>query len=304
VTDTRCAMARHRFGQWLGWRSAGLERLCLLALLLPVLSARLVAQTQAAPQAQPAPAPPAASTPGTGSAPALSVQDLNAMLVQARADVKAGNTMDAIDLMTKAVGARPDLALLWVELGNDYMADTAILKKDMIAKNLLTVEAVGLRIGYDAAESDYKKATGLNATPAVLANAYAGLADAEVKLGQLPQAHDDYAKAAQLYPAGAAVYTANEAIDLYDLFASGQSSLATNVVEAADAAIAVDPNSAILYYIKASGLDPTVTNINSPNRAALVEACNHYLQLDPTGPYAAEVRKMLTGEVSQPPNTK
>ena len=68
-------------------------------------------------------------------------------------------------------------------------------------------------------------------------------------------------------------------------------------VVAADKAIAVDPTQAILYYLKGQGLigkstiDPKTQRIVLPQDCA--DAYQMYLQLAPTGLYAAEVQGIL-----------
>jgi hypothetical protein len=68
-------------------------------------------------------------------------------------------------------------------------------------------------------------------------------------------------------------------------------------VAAADAAIAVDPNQSILYYIKGQGLIQKATVDPKTNRIVLppdcTEAYQKYLALSPTGPYAVEVKGIL-----------
>ena len=66
---------------------------------------------------------------------------------------------------------------------------------------------------------------------------------------------------------------------------------------AANKAIAVDPNQAILYYLKGQGLigqstvDPKTQRIVLP--ADCVTAYQMYLSLAPAGPYANEVKGIL-----------
>jgi hypothetical protein len=68
-------------------------------------------------------------------------------------------------------------------------------------------------------------------------------------------------------------------------------------VAAANEALAIDPNQAILYYIKGQGLIQQATVDPKTNRIVLppdcTEAYQRYLALAPTGPYAAEVKGIL-----------
>ena len=73
-------------------------------------------------------------------------------------------------------------------------------------------------------------------------------------------------------------------------------------VAAANEAIAVDPNQAILYYIKGQGLIQKATMGPDPTNPKVqimilppdcLAAYQKYLDLAPTGPYAAEVASIL-----------
>ena len=68
-------------------------------------------------------------------------------------------------------------------------------------------------------------------------------------------------------------------------------------MKAADAALAIDPNQAILFYIKGQGLIQAATIDPKTNRIVLppecTEAYQKYLALAPTGPYAIEVKGIL-----------
>ena len=74
---------------------------------------------------------------------------------------------------------------------------------------------------------------------------------------------------------------------------------------AADEAIKVDPNQAILYYIKGQGLIANATVDPKTNRIVLPPDCTaayqKYLDLAPTGPFAQEVAGILqqAGEKDQ-----
>jgi hypothetical protein len=68
-------------------------------------------------------------------------------------------------------------------------------------------------------------------------------------------------------------------------------------VAAADKAIASDPNTALLYYLKAQGLVSKATVDAKTQRIVLppgcAEAYQKYLELAPTGPYAADAKGIL-----------
>jgi hypothetical protein len=68
-------------------------------------------------------------------------------------------------------------------------------------------------------------------------------------------------------------------------------------VAAADKAIQVDPNQPILYYLKGQGLVQSATVDAKTQRIVLPPGCadafQKYLELAPTGPYAADVKSIL-----------
>ena len=92
-------------------------------------------------------------------------------------------------------------------------------------------------------------------------------------------------------PPGHAFHLRNEAVIFF------QEKNADAQVAAANAALAVDPNQAILYYIKGQGLIQQATIDPKTNRIVLppdcTEAYQRYLALAPTGPYAVEVKGIL-----------
>ena len=70
-----------------------------------------------------------------------------------------------------------------------------------------------------------------------------------------------------------------------------------DAIAAFDKAIAADPNNALLYYLKGQALvgnatiDPKTQKIVLPPGCA--EAYQKYLDLAPTGPYAADAKGIL-----------
>jgi hypothetical protein len=77
-------------------------------------------------------------------------------------------------------------------------------------------------------------------------------------------------------------------------------------VAAADKAIAADPKRPIPYYLKGQALigkatlDTKTGKIDAP--PGCQEAYQKYLELDPTGPFAADAKQVLT-EMSQTQST-
>ena len=177
-------------------------------------------------------------------------------------------------LMTKDASADPTEPVLWINLAR---AQT------------------GLKSYLDA-EANFKKALDLALKadpprPEVVGAAEAGLGEVYARTLMVDEANAAFDAAAKADPSNAAKYLRNQAVIFYD---------ARNFsaqIDAADKAIQADPNQAILYYIKAAGLaedarvDPETNKLVLPPGCA--DAFRKYLQLDPTGPHAAEVAKIL-----------
>jgi len=189
-------------------------------------------------------------------------------------DIKTAKYTDIESLMTKDTGVKPDEALLWVNLGYGQ----AGLKK------------------YDDAIASYKKALDLeNAAKkprsGVLGLANAGLGEVYARTGKVPEANAAYDAAAKDDPTNAALHLRNEAVIFF------QQNNGPAQVAAADEAIKIDPNQAILYYIKGQGLVQNATIDPKTQRIVLPPDCTaayqKYLELAPTGPYATEVAGIL-----------
>jgi tetratricopeptide (TPR) repeat protein len=203
------------------------------------------------------------------------VKNLNADLASARQDIKDKKFDDAATLMQKDTTAKPDAAVLWVELA--------------IAQN-------GQK-KYDDAIISAKKAIDSNATskkpsPEIEGAAQNTLGEAYAGKNQIPDATAAYDAAAKAQPANAGMFYSNEAIVLAK---SGGN--ADAVAAAADKAIAADPSKPVPYYLKGQALiakatvDPKTNRIIAP--PGCEEAYEKYLQLDPNGPMAADAKNIL-----------
>jgi tetratricopeptide (TPR) repeat protein len=225
------------------------------------------------------------------------IQNLNAQLLQARADTKAGNFDAAISSMQSATTTKPDEPILWVALGDAQLgsADAAIAAAKA-AHTSTSDPAILAKFG-DAAAS-YKKAVDTNAAskkpnPDVAAAAYNQLGQSYAKQGNTKDAADAYEMAAKTAPASAGMYYFNEAATLYN---SGKMD---DAAAAADKAIAADPKRAEAYYIKGQALIPKASydektkKITAP--PGCVDAYQMYLQLAPDGSHAADVKAVLEG---------
>jgi tetratricopeptide (TPR) repeat protein len=223
---------------------------------------------------------------------------LNTLLTQARADTEAGNFASAIKAMTDATTIKPDEPLLWITLGDAQLGEAVTAER--AAKAIHATDA-SVPDKLNAAVTSYQKALSLNASfvkpsadiTAVVSNQL-GLTLG--RLGKLKEACDAYEAGAQADPTGAARYYFNEAVTLYN--ASTTTGKVDGIAEAADKVIALDPTKAEAYYLKTQGLAPLITQTPDGKFVAppgLVEACNKYLQLAPTGVHAADMKGLIAG---------
>lgn len=191
-------------------------------------------------------------------------------------EIRTAKYTDAETMMLRDTQAKPDASVLWVQLGQAQVG----LKK------------------YDDAETSFKKALSLEAAaskPNVQTQgaANSGLGEVYARTGKVPEANASFDAAAKVNPAMAAVYLRNESV----IFFQEHNSAAQ--AAAADEAIKADPTSAISYYLKGNGLvvnttaDPKTQQLIAP--PGCLEAYQKYLELAPNGPYANEVRGILSG---------
>jgi tetratricopeptide (TPR) repeat protein len=226
------------------------------------------------------------------------IENLNALLKQARADTAAGNYASAIKAMTDATAAKPDEPILWDTLGDAQLGEA--VAADKAAKAAKTTDP-SIPDKLTAAVTSYQKALSLNAAAAKPSTDTAAVVNNQLgqalgRMGKTQDASDAYDAAAKADPKNAGKYYYNEAVTLYN------SSLATGkvdgVAEAADKAIAADPTRADAYYLKTQGLAPLIAPTPDGKLVAppgFVDACNKYLQLAPNGVHAADMKALLAG---------
>ena len=172
--------------------------------------------------------------------------------MEAKADeIRTAKYTEIETLMTKDTAVMPDQSVLWTSLARAQLG----LKK------------------YDDAETSYRKALALETNskkpkPEVMGVADAGLGELYARQGKVTEANAAFDAAAKADPTRAGFHLRNEAVIFF------QERNADAQVAAADAAIAVDPNQAILYYIKGQGLiqkatvDPKTTADRASCRTA------------------------------------
>ena len=190
------------------------------------------------------------------------------------AEIKTAKYTEIETLMLKDTAAKPDASILWAQLGQAQVG----LKK------------------YDAAEATYKKALDLETTSkkpniSIQGLSNSGLGEIYARTGKIPEANAAYDAAAKINPTQAAFYLKNEAVIFF------QTNQGDAQVAAANEAIAADPTQALVYYLKGQGLIQKATFDAKTQRIILppgcAEAYQKYLDLAPTGPYAAEVKGIL-----------
>ena len=187
-------------------------------------------------------------------------------------------------MMQRDTAAKPDASILWGRLGQAE----AGLKK------------------YDLAETDFKKTLEVDAASKkqdlnVQGLAQAGLGEVYARTGKVPDANAAYDAAAKLDPARAGMYYKNEAVIFF------QANNGDAQAAAAQKAIDTDPAQPIPYYLKANALIQKTTLDEKTKKLVpppgCLEAYQKYLELQPNGIYAAEVKQILASFSSTVDNT-
>jgi tetratricopeptide (TPR) repeat protein len=189
-------------------------------------------------------------------------------------EIKTAKYTDVVTLMTKDTELRPTESVLWAYLGQGQMG----LKK------------------YDEAETSYKKALELDAAskkprPDIQGLVNAGLGEIYARTNKVDQANAAYDAAVKIDPTKAGFYYKNEAVIFSQLGnTDGQAA-------AADKAIAANAQDPIPYYLKGQALISKATVDPKTSRIVLPPGCGEayqkYLELDPNGPYSADVKGIL-----------
>jgi tetratricopeptide (TPR) repeat protein len=189
-------------------------------------------------------------------------------------EIRTAKYTEVETLMTKDTQVRPTESILWAYLGQGQ----AGLKK------------------YDEAETSFKKAieadaASKKANPAVVGMANAGLGESLARSGKIQEAQAAYDAAAKADPTKAGFYLKNEAV-IFQQVGNTDAQAA-----AAEAAITANPQDPLPYYLKGQALVAKATVDPKTQRIVLPPGCGEayqkYLELAPTGPYAADVKGIL-----------
>jgi tetratricopeptide (TPR) repeat protein len=193
------------------------------------------------------------------------IGSLNTMLKQAADFRTAGQCDQAAELMTQATSIDATKHQLW----------NSLAESDACAKK------------YPEAIAAYQKAISLSPASGGYYNNMAGVM---MKANQFDEAIAAYNKAAEVDPPQAAMYYFNEGAVLYNRGKMDEAAKAFEKV------LAIDPNKADAYYYKGAALLGKASigkdgKMEAP--AGTQEAFNKYLEMQPTGPHAAESKAML-----------
>jgi tetratricopeptide (TPR) repeat protein len=229
------------------------------------------------------------------------IAKLNATLKTTRADLAAaeptkGDVSQDVTNMKQAVDAKADVGLLWLTYGDTLLAQGRHLASEdkKAGKSATTDDAVTST--FNSAADAYKKAIALDSAAAKpnvagLAADYNQLGNADTALGKNDDATAAFANAAKTDPTKAGMYYKNAAAVLYN---AGQMDAAA---DAAEKAIAADPNAADAYFIKGqalvtkSSVDPKTNKLTAP--PGCVDAYQKFLQLAPNDPKVPQVEAVL-----------
>jgi tetratricopeptide (TPR) repeat protein len=240
------------------------------------------------------------------------IENVNAAILAARAATKDQHYAEAEALMLKVTAAQPEMVVPWAELGFAQLS----LKKYTDAENdfkialgidSATLKRVHAEDYYQAADAKgvvaptATRATGNNVGHSVITgqkrppefegSCYASLGEVYIREGKTAEGQAAFDMAAKLYPADAAHYRRNETIVFFQIGSADAQ------LDAAEKAIALDPNRAILYYFKGQALAGKATIDPKTQKMVLPPGCGEayqkYLQLEPTGQFSADAKGVL-----------
>ncbi len=227
------------------------------------------------------------------------IANINKTLIQARADEKNGKADEAVTNLTPLTVAKPDEPIIWAALGEAQLAVADAARAAAATAHTPTNDPA-IQQKYADAAASYQKALDTNAASKKPAQDIAFTADLNMgqafsRSGKPVEAGAAYEAAAKADPTKAGIAFYNEAAVFYN------AQKLPEAVAAADKAIAADPKRSDAYYIKAASLIPGAKPVTDPKTKittfelppGCLEAYQEYLELDPNGRHAAEVKDLL-----------
>jgi tetratricopeptide (TPR) repeat protein len=217
------------------------------------------------------------------SAQAAAAQELGASatksdLIAKIAEIKKAKYTEVETVMLKDTQLRSDASALWKYLG---VAQLHLQKYDDAAATFQKV------LDLEAAVKPPKKPN-----PAIQGDADASLGEIYARAGKVPEAIAAFDAAATFNPELAANYLTNESV-IFSQIGNAEAQIA-----AADKAIKVDPAQALPYYLKGQGLIQKAEIDSKTGKMILPPGCEEayekYLELAPTGRFAADVKGILS----------
>jgi tetratricopeptide (TPR) repeat protein len=202
------------------------------------------------------------------------LKSLNDKLAQAKAAQEAGNSQQAVTILTEASQMDANQPVIWAALAE---AERATAQK--------ATDTAEKKATYARAVEAYKKAIALRPTGSY----YNNLGDAAARSGDTAGAVQAYQEAGKIDPPNAAQYFYNEGAVLTN---TGK---VDEAIAAFDKAIQADPSKADAYYWKGVNLlgKATLKGNKMEAPAGTAEAFNKYLELQPTGQFAEPAKQML-----------
>ena len=240
------------------------------------------------------------------------VESYNANIKQVNEKLKAAATAlqaqppdynTAIASLNDASQMAPNEGLVWYRLGSVYL-DSEKTQTDPAEKKKRDSDAYDdLKKAIDldknkpaeAAGQPPKKPEEIAADNSRVGAYYGNFGTAALRTGHSDEAVDAYKKAAELDPAHAGNYYFNLGVALHST--AKDVSERQQAIAALDKAIAADPTKADAYYWKgAEGIGLSTQDANGRLVAppGTEEALKKYLELQPNGQHAEEVKAMLT----------
>jgi len=223
------------------------------------------------------------------------IGNINATLVQARADEKNGKAEEAVVALKPLTEMRPNESVIWAALGEAQLSAADAASKAAKAASKPTNDPAIIQ-KYSDSIASYKKAIALDATSKkpsaeTVASCYMNIGQGLAKSGLLQEAADAYESAVKASPASAPTAYFNEAATFFNAGKMDEAAAA------ADKAIAADPKRADNYYIKGQALIPKATMDKKTNKfilpAGCLEAYQEYLALMPEGGHSTEIKDLL-----------